>query len=121
MLSQARYGMERMSHELIRLKTTDITTIAANRLDFTDSGGAATNYRLATVGGVTEVLRGSDILTPKATNLVFTYLDDSGNVTATIANIRRIKWDLTVPETNGGNITIRSSVYLRSTYYANFR
>lgn len=121
MIAQARYGIERMTNEILKLKSSDITTIAADRLDFNDSSGTATNFRVATVSGVTQVMRGNDLLIPNANALSFTYLDKDGNATATIANIRQIQWQVTIPEAKWGNYTLRTNAFLRSTYYANFR
>jgi prepilin-type N-terminal cleavage/methylation domain-containing protein len=120
-LSQARFAMEIIGYEMITLKTSDITSIAASEIDFKDSSAIATSYRLANVGGVNQVLRGSSLLIPKASAFSFTYLDNNGNVTATIANIRQIKWTLTLPETSGGSVSLQSAVFLRSSYYATFK
>ncbi len=120
-LAQARLGMQRMAHEILRLKTSNISGIASNQLSFTDSSAVSTDFRFATVSGNTRIWRGSDILIPQATALTFTYLDGSGNTTATIGSVRRIQWDLTIPQTNGGSVNLKSAAYLRGEYYASFR
>lgn len=120
--NHVRFGISRMNQEIIMLKTADITAVAGDRLDFKDTGGNSTNFRIGASGpaGTLKILRGSDILIPDASALSFTYYDQNGNSTLSIPSIRRIRWDITVLGNPSGTITFRSMAYLRGTHYANF-
>ena len=68
-----------------------------------------------------QVLRDATMLAPNVSGLTLTYYDQNYNVTATIADVRRIGIQLDVDVPAQGTMTLRSEVFPRSFIYTNFQ
>lgn len=126
-IADVRYAMNRMSHELLRVETSDIKDISGNKIDFTDENGNTTSFKLATNGSDLAVYRGSDILIPKVQTFTIEYQDGQGNTLTAepgqISNVRRIKLSVaTEAKSNEGSITLSTTVIPRDFIgYANYQ
>lgn len=119
-LAEARNGMDRMTREIRLIPNSGVlANIGATNLQFQYPEGTDITYSL----NGTNLLRNSDVLIGSVTSLAFSYYDESGNTTATAANVRSIGIQLTVLATaSNSNLTLRTRVFLRNTGhdYENF-
>ncbi len=120
-LSKLRLATQRMEYEIMRLPIANILQVTNKQFDFRDATNSDTNFRTVSNNGRIDILRGNYKLAENVSTLTFNYYDLNGNATTTPASIRRIEWEIVAPEINGGSFRIRSSVYLRSTYYDTFQ
>jgi type II secretory pathway pseudopilin PulG len=104
-------GIARITEDLHSIKSpSSISTATASALTFTNYNGATIAYSLS--GG--QILRNSKALANDVTSLAFTYYDSSGNVTATIANIRYIGVSFTASD-GGLSYDYTTGVYVWGT------
>ena len=114
-LSDARRAMERMKSEL-RIATA-IDSMTSTSLQFDTPQENNIPYSL----NGTDLERNGNDIAKNVSALTFTYLDASGNVTGTPANVRRVQLDISVSTASQGINRLRSQIYLRSYYYTNFQ
>ncbi len=112
-LAQARIAIERLVMELRLVpSTSQLTTIAGSNLVFQYPTGTSLQYWLSG----TDFKRNSDVLVGNVTALSFSYFDQQGNTTSTIANVRSVGIQLSVlPPSSGTALTLRTRVFLRNT------
>lgn len=118
-LSDARHAINRMSFEILKIKTSDIISISDNRIDFIDDDGNPTNFRLNVNGNHLSLLRGNVVLLDDVRQFSFLYYDASNLElmpdAANINDIRRIGLSLkTEPVDGEGSITIATTLVPRS-------
>jgi hypothetical protein len=114
-LGDARYAMDRMSYELLRVDSADLVAIEPTRIRFTDDTGTLTSFRLGTNGDTLALFRDTDLLVDKISSFALTYLDNDGNTVApdavNIPQVKRIKITLTTEEVDDeGQITLSTTV-----------
>lgn len=115
-LGDVRYAMNRISEDMLRVNSGDITTTNATEIRFTDETAAATSYRLATNGSGLGVFRGADLMVDKVSAFTVAYYDGNGNVLdptlgGTPSNTRRVKFTITTAPVSGeGSVTLTSTV-----------
>jgi prepilin-type N-terminal cleavage/methylation domain-containing protein len=96
---QGFVALERMSDEIKAIRSSsDISTIAASNLVFTDINGNSVQFQLSG----TNLLRNSQTLASGIQSLTFGYQSSSGSTTATASLVRYITISLTVTQ---GTIT----------------
>lgn len=118
-LADARHAVDRMAFELLKIKTSDITTITANRIDFTDENGNPANFRLTVNGSQLSLYRNAHTLVDDVNNMTFLYYDADNNELApdpaNIGQVRRIGITLqTKPVDNEGSLSISTTLVPRS-------
>ena len=109
--AQARAALERMTRELRAIRpATSLTMTPATQITFTDEAGTVVQYILS--GG--NLLRNTQVLAGGVTGLGFEYLNSTGAVTATPAQVFYISVQFTV--TQGGKSSIyRATISPRNT------
>lgn len=121
-LSDARYTLNRMASELILIRTADIISIAPDNLQFMDTGGNLTSFRLGTAGGVPTIFRGNDALLSPMQAFQINYYDQNEQPTAVLANIRKFQVNLTMAaQGTEGNLSISTMVTPRNFVYTNYQ
>lgn len=118
-LSDARHAVNRMAFELLKIKTSDIATISANRIDFTDDDGNPANFRLSVNGSQLSLYRNAHTLVDDVNNMTFLYYDADNNELApdpaNISQVRRIGITLqTKPVDGEGSHSINTTLVPRS-------
>jgi prepilin-type N-terminal cleavage/methylation domain-containing protein len=94
---QGLIAMERLTSDIHTIRSpSDITTITASQLTFTDTSGTSVQYSLSG----NNLLRNSQILASGVTGLTFGYLSDTGATTATASAVRYISISLTLVQSN---------------------
>lgn len=127
-VSDIRYAMNRMNHELMRVDPgSDITSFDTTNVYFNDTTGTPTNYRLATLAtGELGIYRGPDLMISNVKTFHLEYYDNSGGIlnplTSVPSDIARIQIKiLSDPQLNEGDIVMRTTVTPRSVIgYQNF-
>lgn len=113
--NQVRIGLERMQRDLRAVRTpADIITASSNTFSFNDTNGDRITYSIS--GSNLMRQTNSNTAQPLAfgiQSVAFSYLDSTGAVTATPANIRYVTFSLGVIE-GGVNFSAGSGVYGRN-------
>ncbi len=124
-LSQGRYAINRMTQELLKVRSTDIQSISNTSFSFTDSSGQSTDFHSQVVNGETQLYRGNDLLATSLNGFTLTYYDTNGVVISDyqqLASLRRIRIDLNVRvDGNAGSVALMGEIYPRNFYYSNFQ
>ncbi len=124
-LSQARHAAERVTRELLWIKTSDIFSVSPTTFQFRDNTGNFTDFHSQVEGSETKLYRGTDLLAAGLNSFNFTYFDAAGNVISdylNLAAVRRIQVDLSVTANNGyGTVGVRGEVYPRNFLYTNYQ
>ncbi len=112
-LAEARIAIERLVMELRLVPSiSQLTTIASSNLMFQYPAGTSLQYWLSG----TDFKRNSDVLSSNVSALTFSYFDEQGNTTSTLANVRSIGIQISVsPSSGGAAMTLRTRVFLRNT------
>lgn len=117
----ARFAMERMVRELILVEAGpggELQVIQPNRVDFRDSQGLNTDFRL----NGTTLQRGNDPLLESVTALTFTGYQSNNNTTQAAPQVRRIQIQLSaLPQGETAPLTLRTEIFLRTDLYENFQ
>lgn len=111
-VSSSRRTVNRIISELRRIKSpSKIITFTTSQCTFEDIAGAAIDFHQAG----TNIYRNSDVLADSVlpSGLAFTYYDGAGSVTATAANIRVIKVNISVNK-SGEIVSMESSARVRN-------
>jgi hypothetical protein len=113
-LSDGRLAINRMVREIRQIRDpSDITTMTATELQFTDIDDNVINFRQ----NGTDLERNGNILAEDlqaSGGLIFTYLNAAGSTTTSAADVRTIEVQLTIENLTGG-IIIKSEGRLRNT------
>lgn len=134
-LGDARYAMNRISSEFLKMGSSSIASIdaaclSAGGISFTDSTGAAAGFYVTTNGTGLGLYRGDcrdgvgdQLLVDDVTSFTLIYYDSDGATTTTIADIKRIKFTLkTAPSRNEGNVVLTTTVTPRQLIgYTNYQ
>lgn len=121
-LSDVSYALNRISHELLRVETADITAIAADSIEFVDDDGIATEFSVAANGTVNALYRGNELLLSPVQTFAMEYYDLNNNVTANITDIRKFEITITTAAvSNEGTITLSTHVMPRAFIYENYQ
>ncbi|MDO8518976.1 MAG: prepilin-type N-terminal cleavage/methylation domain-containing protein [Deltaproteobacteria bacterium] len=121
-LSDVSYALNRMSYELLRVETAEITAIAADSIDFTDDDGNAASFETAANADGTGLYRGDELLISPVTSFDLVYYDLNGIETNVIADVRSIKMTVvTAPQDTEGSITLSTMVTPRAFVYENYQ
>lgn len=111
---QGQIAMERMVRDISLIRSpSDVTTIAANNLAFTDMGNNTISYSLSGTSLTLTENGSSEILAQGIQSLAFSYFDRNGATTATTTLTRFIKVSINVTQ-NGVNYTLTSMIYPRN-------
>jgi prepilin-type N-terminal cleavage/methylation domain-containing protein len=113
-VQEVRYAVERMTREIredIDKPSSDITTMTATNLTYTDPNSASISFAL----NGTDLERNSVDLAKNVTSLAFTYLQKDDTTAATAANVWKIKIAVTVTVGNFA-VAIRTIVFPRNAY-----
>lgn len=113
-LAQARLAMERMVREMRLIQqSSDVVNVGSStQFGFEYPDGTPIAYSLS--GG--NLVRNTDVLARNVNALTFTYLDSAGTVTATAAQVRSVRVQLTLNAPHAqGTLTLRTQVFLRNT------
>lgn len=120
-LQEARYALERMSRELVRVgdeNNTNIQNIQNDQITFVDSGGNTANFNFSNQ----TLWRGSDRLLDNVTAVTFTGFRDNGNTTNSGQQTRRVRIELTaLPQGETVPISLRTDIFIRNYLYENFQ
>jgi len=121
-IAGVRYAMDRISHEVLRLETSDIQAISSTSISFIDDYGQNTSFSLDTDGENLAIYRGGAVMVPDVESFTIEYQDGDGNALAAldeqIANVRRISVSIVA----ANNISITTSIIPRTFIgYANFQ
>lgn len=126
-LQDARYGMERVFKELLRVGDeagNTVSGISNNQVTFVNAVGDTTNFQWdgqnLVLGNDTQMT--SNILLNNVTALAFTGYDQNNNATEVAASVRRIHVSLSVlPTGHETPIAFQTDIFLRNHMYENFR
>lgn len=108
----ARVAIVRLTKDLRNVRSSgEISNAGASAITFTDVSGNSVSYALS---GTTLQRNGYNLL-PDVSSFALSYYDASGAVTAVIANIRYIKFSLTIstPQ-NAYTQTFGDTIFLRN-------
>lgn len=132
-ITDMRTTMNRMTHELLRIETSDISAINGDGIYFTDMDVANTSFAFVAdpadpdddvIAG--KIYRGSDVLLDGVSGFAIEYLDENGAtlepITLNIDDVRRIRLSITMTEQNDeGEMNMTTLVTPRSFIgYANY-
>lgn len=128
-LGDARYALNRISYELMRVDpTTEITSFTATTLYFRDDTGVNTSFRMDTMAGGIGLYRGTTLLVGHIDSFLITYYDSTGaalNLASAPAasTIKRIRVKIVTANNQGeGKIALQTAVTPRSVIgYENFQ
>ena len=107
---QGEFALERMVRDIRSVRSpSDISTASASQFTFTDTSGGSVSYTLSG----SSLLRNGQILADGVNSVTFTYFDDTGTSTGTLANIRYVTASLNIT-LNNSNYTIATTIYPRN-------
>lgn len=116
-LDDIRYATDRITREIQRFGSGSLTSLSSTQIDFTDTLGSATNFRLSG----TSLYRGNDLLLEGVSSFSFTGYDSSGSVTVQASDVRRILFTMSIlPTEQSAVIKSRSNVFLRNFMYLSY-
>ena len=124
-LAATRYAADRMTRELLLIKSSDLLALSQTQIQFLDHTGAATDFHSAVVNGKIKLYRGVNLLADDLQSFTVKYFDASGiEITDynNLAGVRRILLDLGVTSDNNyGTVSVRGEVYPRNFLYTNYQ
>jgi prepilin-type N-terminal cleavage/methylation domain-containing protein len=121
-ISDARYALNRISSELIHLETADILLASSSEIQFTDTGGVNTSFKLDVDGDDQAIYRGAEVMISPINNFNLTYYDQNNNVTTTISDIRKIEVEvITEPLDEEGEVSFKTMVTPRNFIYDSYQ
>lgn len=121
-LADARYALNRMTYELLRVETADIITISSSEIQFIDEGGTNTSFTLGPSGSGQGIFRGAELLLFPVNSFQIKYYDSARAETAVIADIRKMELTVTTQALGSeGNITLSTMVTPRSFIYEGYQ
>lgn len=125
-LADARYAMNRMTYELLRVETADISAISADGIYFTDQNGNNTSFKLEATGDSLAINRGTEKLLDHVQEFAIKYYDESDTELdaheGNIASVRRIEISITTKEQgNEGDLNLTTKITPREYIYANYQ
>lgn len=121
-LSDASYALNRISYELMRIKTADILAVSNTSISFVDSNGANATFATGANGGKTALFRGAELLVTPIQSFAVAAYDQNNVLTAVIANIRKFKITITTaPVAAEGSLTLSTMITPRAFVYANYQ
>lgn len=107
-LWDGRLSLDRMTREIRTIKdTASITTAASSQFRFIDAGNKDITYSLSSTNLNRTENAATNLLAENVSSLAFTYYDTAGVVTGVLANIRRVRINLTLTK-NGQNVYLQS-------------
>ncbi len=116
-LDDVRYAVDRVTREVQRLGSGQLTSITSTQINFTDTTGTATNFR---VSG-SSLYRGNDLLLSGLSSMAFTGYDSTGTSTAQASQVRRILFTLSVlPTGQSTAIKSRTNIFMRNFMYLSY-
>lgn len=120
-VTDARYSLNRISSDLLKVTSTKLLSISNNSIQFVDEDGQTTGYSTAVINGKTALLRGTDVLLPEVSNLTFQFYDDHGNTTNSKSDVAQFKILLVTGATGATDATeLSTRVTPRAVLYANY-
>ena len=121
-IMDARYALNRIAGELLRVKTADITAIAADQIDFVDSGGTPANFSMGIYNGAPALYRGAELLLPETQSFSIIYYDSLGVTTTNIPDIRQFEVAVTTADSGEeGSLVLTTRIVPREYLYANYQ
>lgn len=121
-LSDASYALNRITYELLRIKTADILAVNNNSISFLDMNGANATFATGINGGNTALFRGAELLVTPIQSFDVAAYDQNNILTMTIANIRKFKITITTaPVDTEGSLTLSTMITPRAFVYANYQ
>ncbi len=117
-LSDARYALNRVSNDLLRIPTGGLIAVDASSIDFIDSQGFSTSFNL-TSG---ELRRGAETLLESVSDFQVSALDANGDPAAVLTDIKKFQVTIvTAPLDNEGSLTLSTSVTPRVLVYNSYQ
>lgn len=120
-LQAARYAMDRMVRELIRVEDdnqSNIQNIQETSIQFVDDLAANVTYQLSG----TDLMRNEDILLGNVSSLLFTGYRDNNQTTSSGQQTRRVRIELsTLPPGQSVPLNLRTDIFIRNYMYEKFQ
>jgi prepilin-type N-terminal cleavage/methylation domain-containing protein len=124
-VADTRYALNRITGELILIETDDISSIASDEIQFTDSTASATSFRSNTSGDDLALFRGDEMLLDSIESFDLKYYDANDNELFSdeeINDIRRVEVTITTKEkADEGSITLTTMVIPRNFLYSGYQ
>lgn len=121
-LSDIRYALTRVNHELLRVKTDDLVSMTANDLSFFDVDGKQTSYHEGLHLGAKALFRGNEPMVAPIKSLTIKGYDDKDQETTDIQALRKIQFSVaTQPAGKEGSINITSTIMPRAFLYEGYQ
>lgn len=125
-MNDARYALNQINYELMRVENSGISSITSNQIYFSDRNGNDTSFRLVENSGVFSLNRGNETLLDHVQTFDIKYYDENGaELDATDGNIASIrKFSVTIttqPQSDEGEITLSMNITPREYVYDNFQ
>jgi type II secretory pathway pseudopilin PulG len=118
-MSDARYAINRISYDMMRIDPENITELDSDNISFTDFEGDATSYSFDPDTGI--LSKGAEHLLDSVQNFTIVAYDSSGTETEVIADARQFKFTITTaPKNNEGSMTLTTTIMPRSFMYAGY-
>lgn len=125
-MTDARYAVNRMTYELMRVESDDITSITDHQISFTDLNDASTNFQLSGSGDSQALYRGSEKLLDHVKTFDVKYYDEDGNqLEANDANVSQVrKFEITITtaeQGEEGEVSLSTTITPRAFVYDNYQ
>lgn len=120
-VQSARESMERLFEEISTLTPATLLYMNSDEIGFYDRGFNYANFRLQYCGGSLCLYRAGDFMLKNVQNLTFSYLDANDAMAWWPSDVRKVVVNMTVGDEGGhGNIRLRTTVFLKRIFYADF-
>lgn len=116
-MSDARYAINRIAYDAMRLEIANITSFNSSSIYFQDFNGVNTDYHVASGN----LMKGSELFLEGIQSFTLVVYDAAGAVTTTLANARKFKFTVVTQTKNGvAGVTLTSTVIPRTLLYAGY-
>jgi prepilin-type N-terminal cleavage/methylation domain-containing protein len=116
-MSDARYAINRIAYDAMRVEIEDITALSGNSIYFVDFNGLSTDYHV-TSGNL---MKGSELFLEGIQSFNIVAYDAAGIATLVLADVRKFKFTVvTVPKNGVAGVTLSTTVIPRTLLYAGY-
>lgn len=121
-LAEARYAVNRMAGEMLKVTPEDILSVSSTQIDFIDSSGLSTNFRMADYQGSRALMRGNELLAFPVQDFEIRAITGEDQLSTDPQVILRYEFSLTTqPVGSEPAVRLQSSAMPRSLLYKNYQ
>lgn len=121
MLNDTRYALNRISNELLQIKTEDLITLENDKIEFVDHDGLTASFEESLYNGINALYRDNELLLTSIQSFQIKYLDSFGIETADLNSVRQFNVTLVAQgDATQGDLTLTTTVVPRNFIYSNY-